>query len=472
VLIWEQLTHWEQKRLRKYLASPYFNTDPRMQQLLDVLAEGKPLSEEKLFAQLEPESPYTPQALSNLLSYFKTHVEGFLAQEGLRKQPFPLAYARLQMARERGFQRLFDKEIRNQARQNHAGRDLAAFWKQYQLAGELDQQSLSRRQPQSAYLRQQLESLSSFHSLALLKGACQWANRKQVVQSDVEDAEVLDGYITAGLALDFDNEVLFLHSLYQEVLKMLVMDQHGDAYQTFSSLLKEKVDTLSPEDVKALCQYGQNYCIRQINQGNPAFLSDLFDWYQQLLTRDLLYYQGYLQDADVKNLVSLGVRLEKFEWAESFFETYQEKIAPTNREGVIAYNRAYLHHAQGKLRSALRLLREVDLPDVYYELGGQTLLAKIYYELVDHEGLDAQLHAFEQRLRRNRFISVYQRKGHLNLIRFLRRLDNFRIRRITLAPRQQLHQLALLKKRLDETPGVINISWLRAQLAQLEEKSH
>jgi len=82
----------------------------------------------------------------------------------------------------------------------------------------------------------------------------------------------------------------------------------------------------------------------------------------------------------------------------------------------------------------------------------------------DHEGLDAQLKAFEQALRRNGLISAYQRRGHLNLIHFVRKLDQFRIRAMTYRPKQRQQQLAKLRERIEARREIINIQWLLGQV--------
>jgi hypothetical protein len=77
----------------------------------------------------------------------------------------------------------------------------------------------------------------------------------------------------------------------------------------------------------------------------------------------------------------------------------------------------------GKLNDALKLLREVNFNDLYYQLDSRVLLLKIYFEQEDHETLDYHLEAFKTFLMRNKLVSEYQRTIYKNLIRHTSRLS-------------------------------------------------
>lgn len=469
----DQLDHWTQKRFRKYVASPYLNTDERLSRILDLLlGSDPPPTRRQLHAVACPELPFDYDRINNFLSYLNQLLEDFLAHEYLRTHPEALALARLRQSRALGLEEVFRKETRKQqrqVRQRPVATD-ADLLHDYQVELEQDFHQLTRRQPDTTHLLGSMQALAHFTTLAMLKQACQWRNRQNVIAAAPETAQALEGYITQArdrAAQHLDQPLL--RAYYHTLLSLEAPDE-PQHYQQAQQTLREMGTDLAAEERKVLYQYAQNYCIKQVNRGHTAYLDELLRVYQAMLDQELILYQGCIQAADVKNIVALGVRLGRFEWTADFLSQYAARIEPSQRETVLAYNRAYLLHGQGELRPALRLLRATTFDDVYYSLGARTLLLKIYYELGDHEGLDAHLLAFEQALRRNRLISPYQRRGHLNLIRFVRKLDQFRVRAMTYSPRQRQQQVDRFTRHLASARELINVNWLQAQLAALDAR--
>jgi hypothetical protein len=247
----------------------------------------------------------------------------------------------------------------------------------------------------------------------------------------------------------------------------LIEEKDEQHYQSLKQLLARHADHIPEEELQPMYQYAQNYCIKLANSGHPAYLEELFDLYRERIDRGLIYFQGFIAPSDVKNIVTLGIRIGKFDWTEAFMIRIETKIAPKHREHLVNYCRALLHHGRGELRKALRLLHTVDFPDVYFDMGTKTLLMKIYYELDDQEGLESVIHTFRAALHRNRLISAYQRKVHLNLIRFVYKLSSLRIKAITMGPAAFRRQVASLRKQIETTQAISNINWLFGKLEEL-----
>ena len=119
----------------------------------------------------------------------------------------------------------------------------------------------------------------------------------------------------------------------------------------------------------------------------------------------------------------------------------------------------------------LRLLVLLEFEDVYYYLGTKTLLLKIYFELEEETALISLFHSFAASLRRNKLVSGYQRKIHLNLIRFTRKLVDLRGRSYSMRQKQLLEAGESLRQQIDKTQAISNISWLQDRLARLMKSS-
>jgi hypothetical protein len=233
--------------------------------------------------------------------------------------------------------------------------------------------------------------------------------------------------------------------------------------------LRQHGKSIPANERKSMYQYAQNYCTRQINSGNTAYLRELFGLYDEMIRQDLLYHEGALGAGDAKNIVSLGIRLEEYDWTEQFLESQTDRFHPALREAIMAYNRAHIAYARGSLRGALRLLRAVEFDDLYYDLGAKTLLLKIYYDLDDLEGLESLLHAFSTSLRRNKHISTYQLTVHKNLIRYTQKANKLRHRKRLIGAQAFRKQAAALEAAIHTTREITNIGWLLEKVAALRQ---
>ena len=468
----DSLSAWEKNRFQKYIISPYFNTDQKLADLLEILyqtPEENHIDRKKLDKSLHPDQPFNYDRITNYLSYLTRHLENFLAQERLKKDPFLIRYQTFCEARERGLKPLFN-QINREFSKAEAKRE---FWS----STDLYHQHLIENERSTFFLEQEKRTshesfgqsiayLERFYFLAMLKAVCQYINLRNVVQTQPEETNIHDFVSTIQARhQQFENDPLI--KMYYRVLMSLVEVDEVSHYYSLKSGLEEVRTSIIPIERQTIYQYGLNYCIKKANSGQTEFLEELFDLYQAMIREELIFQDGYILHHDVKNIVSLGVRLKKFEWIEAFMQNVGEKITPEHRNNSLNYNLAYLYHGKGELRKALRLLREVELQDIYYALGARTLLMKIYFELNEQEALDALIHSFRNYLTRNKLASAYQRKIHLNLLKFVGRLNKLRIAKITMTPYAYKEKTRRLHNRIMTTKEITNIGWLLGQLEEL-----
>jgi len=456
-----------QKRLQKFVRSPYFNTDEKLVHLLDVLlAEPDQIADRAaLHALVLPDLPYDYHRISNLLSNLTRLVKQFYGQEQLREDPFPLALASLIAARERGLDEWFVAAHRELLRRYQSGEarlySEADWQRHFQLAEERDLWLLGRGERRyDPSFSQKIEALEHGYVLAMLKRACQWVNRQQILPQEAH-SPALERFLTwyAQQKDAFADQPLF--DLFGQVLQTLQQPKDEDAYRRLKQGLREHGPQLPPDERQTLYQYARNYCIRRSNQGQAVFLRELFEIYQEMLREGMLFYEGQISHGDVKNLVSLGLRLAEYQWTEKFLAEIAPHIPSEQRNNALVYNQAHLHYARGDYGEALKLLAHVEFEDVFYHLGARTLLLKMYHEQGEWLSLVDVMRAFEQWLRRNRELPATQRNGHLNLIKLLRRL--LHLRETARTP----EEVELLLTAIRHTQPLSQAAWLTAQCEAL-----
>ncbi|MEM7368813.1 MAG: hypothetical protein AAF587_09415 [Bacteroidota bacterium] len=465
------LSPWEIQRFRKFVASPFFNADGRHRQLLELLLEKRSddsLDREFLHSEIFPSPAFDYARITNLLSDLTRLGEDFLAFSWLRERPLDLRLPLLTVVGERNHDKWFQAISRDidEKLARELGTNEWGFFQQFRADTARNTFFVSREHRKlDQSLPNSILALDRFYVASMLKAVCQLLNRQNVISEEGREVE--------DIQKTFIEHMRQFHHRYENypiiqgyflILMTLLEPEKSSSFFDLTAFLQYQQTSLPSEERKPMYQYAQNYCIKQINRGHREYLAELFGLYQEMINQSLIYYQGYISPADVKNIVSLGVRLREFEWTEAFLNQFEHKIAEEYRTNSMIYNRAYLYYGQGKQREALRLLNQVEFQDVFYYLGAKSLLLKIYYELNDQEGLEALLHAFDVTLRRHKLISAYRKKPYLNLIRFTRKLNQLRLKAITYSPKAYQQAKYRLREQIQATHEIVNINWLEEQM--------
>ncbi len=457
-----------QDQFLKFIRSPYFNTDSKLATLLEWLLTqpAEEFTREAAHDLLFPELVFDYDRITNYLSYLQRHLEKFLAVEAWQEDGRqPLLWG-MKAAQVKGLSRLFNRLEGKWTRYKyHTDRTAESQMEMQQEVELLRNQQLIRlgKRKDDSSLERRVEMLRERGMLSRLSNACQWLTIRQVVGQ--EGAEEMDNEINELLTIPQQARSHPLVNLYHQILTMMVFQEAPDHYHQF----RVSLNALSgfEADRKTLFQYAQNYCIQRANRGDTSYLQELFELYQQMLKEGMLYEQDELSMSDIKNIVSLGVRLKAYDWTRDFLQEQQEHFPLANRQAVIQYNTAYLVEAEGKPSEALRLLRGVEFEDIFYQLGARIILVKCFYQKRDLEGLEATIHAFSTWLRRNKQVSTYQRKVHLNLLRFIRKIAFLRAKLDLYSSTEQQNQLDRLQNKIEAIREITNIGWILEELERL-----
>ena len=155
----------------------------------------------------------------------------------------------------------------------------------------------------------------------------------------------------------------------------------------------------------------------------------------------------------------IGLRLGDFDWVKNFIFDYQHQLDEKYRENAVSFNLANLYFYQKEYGEVLKLLQTVEYEDPSYNLNSKAILIATYFELEEIDSLTSLLASFDIYLRRNKEIPENRKQHYLNLIRFTRSL-------MRLAPTETT-ELQKLRKKIDNTDGVVNKEWLLEKIDEL-----
>ena len=321
------------------------------------------------------------------------------------------------------------------------------------------------RENQTLLIKKQV-ALDHFYFVEKIKDACEMLIRSQILKVPF-DINMLDAVITeidAQPTLYADNPVITSYLAIYKLLSTNDLSQYDD---TLKLVLAEEKH-LPNDELKGIYNYLQNFCIRQINSGHSHFLAALFYIYEQQLERNLLHNGAYLSEFHLKNIVTVGLRLKRYEQVLAYMNTYHQLLDPSIAANAQKYNLANYYYATQQYEAVIEQLQQVEYTDIRYNLDAKSLLLRTYFELNEEVALFSLFEAFRQFLKRNSKVSDDQKRGYLNLMKITKQAFVLKINMPYQSHGQCQKQLNRIKKNMEEKTPIFNRDWLQEKVSLLE----
>lgn len=458
VLLLASLSPAEIRDLEKFVRSPYFNRNELLVRLFLYIRkeypdmDGPALDREKIFAKVFQTKPFEESKLRYAMSDLTKLIEKFIIIRETDNDKFGQNQMLLRFYRNRNLEKYFyqtyDEAQKRLVRQGME--DSEAYYQHFLLEDNLyTYSSLKRDKSLDQVLQNVADYLDNFYLSKKLKFFCEMLTRQNFLNSSYHTRfmEPIVQYLGENDYSDYP--AIYA---YQLVLFTLMEEEQEKHFYDLINWLRDNKQRFPAEEQRDLYLLAQNYCTKKINQGQREYLRQHLNISMLLIENELIYENGYIIPSTFKNIVTVGLRLEEFEWTENFIYTYKDKVHPRYRENNFTYNLAWLHFFRGEYRKTLRLLSNVEYMDVYYILDSKILLLKTYFELEEVDAFYSLVDSFYVYLRRNDLISGYQKTICLNFVKYVKRLMRARLGDAKAARG--------LKEELSQAPPVASISWL------------
>ena len=260
------------------------------------------------------------------------------------------------------------------------------------------------------------EKLDVFFMVSKLKQACAAYTRQRLFREQ-HDLGLLQP-ILRHLRQNPPSEPLL--QLYLACVLMMQNERDPKHYALLKQLLESRTENVSTKDIQDLHVIAQNHCIRAINLGDPTYVPELFSLYKLGLKKHVVQRDPTNFAPAFKNIVSVAVKLEAYDWAEQFINENARLLGSKYERDYLRYNLAQLNFARGQFLDCRALIHGERFKDPFIKLNVRILLLKTYYELDQLDNVEAELENFKQFLHRNKQLS-YHRKNCQNLMTFLKR---------------------------------------------------
>lgn len=467
----------ERRRFHEFLHSPYFNKHDMLcalgDKLLDWIGQRnrESLSRERVFQWLYPDKAFDENQVYTLSSKLLDLARTFLAQEQLREQEAIQKHYCLQQLRQRQQEKEYQTVQRQQKRlqARHAHRNAAFLWRKYLYHEEADTFFLQQeKRSYDKHLQAKSDALDAFYQSEKLRIACDMQSRNNIIQADYKCQHL--PYLLESVQLKAEQPLAV--RIYFCIWKSLSEPEAEHYYEELLTLLSKYLSSFPKEEQRSICDYAQNYCIQKINSGRTDYYQAFLDLYKFLLEKEIVYNQGYLEEWDYKNIVTVGLRLKDFDWTADFIESNKERLPESVRENAYTYNLAAYYYATQQYTQALQLLHNVQFSDPSYHLGAKIIQLKSYYEMGESEALFALFDAFRLFVSRQRDFSPYRQEATQHLIALSKKLLQLRDA-LDFSDKDELKAATqALSIRIEQTHPLSNSDWLREKLKALQEVLH
>lgn len=465
----KELQKWE-----AYVLSPFFNTNkkvfPLMIYLLKKIPSGDISAFEKkeIFKKVYPSRSYDENYLRKQFSILFQLLKKYLAQVHWQNSGLEKELSLFQSLEKRKLDSLYQiqqqsllKEFDQQKRP-----DANHFYLQFQMQKTADNYFSKKQKRQfDAALQDKINHLDAFYLIEKLKGSCEMLNRKKIVEGNYE-WNLVDEIMTFLQKKNPLSEIPMVQ-IYLQIFKTLQDEKNETHFETLTTLLEKYQNDFPQAEAVAMYRYAQNFCIRKINQGKSEYFRKLFELFQTQLTSEINLPNGIISADDYKNIVTVGLRIKEATWVKDFIFKYKESLSPSMRENVFNYNLASFYFGTKDYDAAIQLLSTVQYTDIYYEISGKIILAKIYFIIKETNSLNYFIDAFKLNLKRNKKVAAQYRTSINNFLIQLKKVTRLREEKNYLDKKTWDKKHQQLIQRIEMVTPIIERNWLLKNLKSL-----
>lgn len=456
-------------RFGEYIHSPYFNKHQILSKFGEYLLKEAPafkntskLQKERVYKNILPDEPYDNKNFHRLNAQLLQLLYNFLADDAWQEKKHERGVLLLEQIRkfslEKQYQHLKKTHEDLLPKQDLQSSDY--YESQYKFYREQDSFFVAKGgRVYDENLQLGNHFLDCFFILEKLKVACDMANRNKVIQADYQWSimDELAPYLETNMP-DFPPII----QIYYTIFKMLRCedDDAENFYLQLKKLLLTSAPNFNKKDIMETYSYALNYTISQINKKGASYLEEALNLYLYLVECEAIFVDGHLIPQEYKNIVTLGLRLEKYDWTEKFIENFKKKLPFDADNNVYKYNLAFLQYSRGDYQQALQTLHNIDFINPTYYIGTKIMQLKIFYELNESEAFYSLIDACLSYLQRSKTLADYQKKSTTNLMRFSKKLYKIKEEKNILGTTKIKAAVEKLQAELQKAASVANRDWL------------
>jgi hypothetical protein len=328
--------------------------------------------------------------------------------------------------------------------------DLATYGHRYELLTLAQEFGAMYHDDSLLVELQEVANVFYAHSLLQrLSIACIILNKRRlkVIHYDMAQIEQLIAEVERHDWSDFPLVALYYRAL------LLLYGQTETDYLQFKALLIPA--TIAVYELKNLYSYAIGYCTLQTVKGNLSYYQEAFDLYKVQHERQLLFDGQYLQLNHARNMVTLGLRIQEWEWIQTFIEYCRIHIHPNYSDTIYRLNMAafcFYQKNTAAYQKCIDYLFQISKDvEPLYNIERKSLLLKAYYELKEVRLFESHIATFKSYIKTQRELPDAKKKAYQHFIRLSAHLFNEMLKTPKSRDTQKLEKIAQELKTLPIT---------------------
>lgn len=252
--------------------------------------------------------------------------------------------------------------------------------------------------------------------------------------------------------------------LFDTCIKLLEM-RDNNAYLKLLRLLDEHTERVPTYLLKSFYATANVYCVGQIVAGYLEYSEKMFDLYKIMHEKNLFIEDNFIQIGEIKNMITVACRVEKYEWAREVLNHYKKFIRMEVRKSVYHFNLGAIAFYQKDYETAHDKFIQVDRIDTTYDINTRVLILKCLYEK-ETEYNEYTMTAFRSAgrfFKNHQSITPKSKRGYKNFIQILIALYRF-----CHNVNQTQANIERIKNKLNAQSVNIDKRWLLQKISELE----
>jgi len=377
---------------------------------------------ESMFKSVFPNKTFSDSKLRLLQSGLTKALERFIVYLSLSENNDYHKNELLKHLKSRKLNSLYEKQLRKYKGELKLPQRIHFKGENFFIAEEMYENAIQNREEGKEVTQQLLDKLDYQYILKKLRYSCLVRSQENVYSIDFDHGLISELLDFIGRRQLYKDPAI---GTYYYCFRMLAAESKTKDFDLFYEYLQKYDDQFSEEVSAELYTLAINFCIRSLNQGNRSFGLMGLKFYTDGIDKGILLTNGQVSRFTFRNIVTMAIRINEFQRAESFIESYQHLLSKTDKQNMIHFTTALVLFSRKDYELASDELLKVRFKDLLFNLAAKGLQLKIYYETKEFLVLQSHLDAMQIFLKRHEALG-YHKQNYLNAIAFTRKLMNAR----------------------------------------------
>ena len=457
IQLFKSLDRNDRKQLRKFVRSPFFNSREDIISLFDYIdknldAGGSPkMAKEKVFAHIYKKQPYDVDMFYYPMSSLTQLILKYLAINELENDTPQYNHFLNKALRQRGADKIYEKTLVDAKKhiENQPLRNSQYHFQSYRIRSE-EFEARHRLKRSGDFELQEMTSDFHYYTIAeILRLASALASHQSISKKEYYQP-LLDS------VLKISEQHLNIPAIAANFYIFKVQsgkDTEGVYFQKLKNEITENQKLFTDNELRDLLTVAINYAIRRQNIGELSYTREAILLYRWGFDNEIFLDNGIISPYAYNNTLLLALKIEEFDWAEKFLNDFKSFLHERDGDNIYKYNLALFLFRKNDFSKAMKLLQEVNIKEVLFNLDARRLLACIYFQLNEFLALDSHIESSKIYIHRQKDIG-YHKEMYSNFFKFLEKLLKLNNSQ---EEKQKLHD------EINEAKLVAEKKWLLAQ---------